>query len=85
MFWAVMLCLGSLMLFLDCEKRAGSPAAQGFSAMMLNVILLQRCATAEKVQIARKTRQEQIVAQTVLDAISFFSRNYITPALTTTI
>jgi hypothetical protein len=39
----------------------------------------------EKVQIARKTRQEQIVAQTVSDAISFLSRNYITPALTTTI
>jgi hypothetical protein len=73
------------MLFLDCEKRAGGPAAQGFLAMMLFVILLQRCATAEKVQIARKTRQEQIVAQTVSDAISFFSRNYITPALTTTI
>ena len=29
------------MLFLDCEKRAGSPAAQGFLAMMLFVILLQ--------------------------------------------
>jgi hypothetical protein len=39
----------------------------------------------EKVQNARKTRQEQIVAQTVSDAISFFSRNYITSALTTTI
>ena len=39
----------------------------------------------EKVQKARKTRQEQIVAQTILDAIAFLSRNYITPALTTTI
>jgi len=42
------------MLFLDCEKRAGGPAAQGFLAMMLFVILLQRCATAEKVQKAKK-------------------------------
>ena len=28
------------MLFLDCEKRAGSPAAQGFLAIMFNVIML---------------------------------------------
>ena len=41
MFRAVVLCFGGLMLFLDCEKRAGSPAAQGFLAMMLFVILLQ--------------------------------------------
>ena len=40
MFWAVMLCFGGLMLFLDCEKRAGSPAAQGFLAIMFNVIML---------------------------------------------
>jgi hypothetical protein len=42
------------MLFLDCEKRAGSPAAQGFLAMMLNVILLQRCVEVGKVQKAKK-------------------------------
>ena len=41
MFRAVTLRFGGLMLFLDCEKRAGSPAAQGFLAMMLFVILLQ--------------------------------------------
>ncbi len=40
-FWAFALCFGGLLLFLDCEKRAGSPAAQGFLAMMLFVILLQ--------------------------------------------
>ena len=41
MFRAFALRLEGLMLFLDCEKRAGSPAAQGFLAIMLFVILLQ--------------------------------------------
>jgi hypothetical protein len=41
MFWAFALRLEGLMLFLDCEKRAGSPAAQGFLAMMLNVTPLR--------------------------------------------
>jgi hypothetical protein len=41
--------------------------------------------TVEKVQKARKTRQEQIVLRKARRDISFFSRNYVTPALTTTI
>jgi hypothetical protein len=40
MFRVFTLRLEGLLLFLDCEKRAGSPAAQGFLAMMLFVILL---------------------------------------------